>query len=761
MSTIEDRIVSAVTDVEYGADIAEKFVDPDRLTDIPTRKGPVKSIAQLTTTMVDHIAALKLLIDGKLSFLTKADMEAFSVLGNPEAWVWNDPVKLNNGLYGYDGSAWVPSSLDFAADVYSELSAVLYTSPALAAARALDGGLIDFVADLAEEIIPAIFSEETNEILLGFDKSGRCMLNLHPDAMTPIAVLAASRSGGDGLVNFSSSSSDGCVPAIVSDETDQVLLGFDERGRAVLDLSPASVAGSISYSSQRAIDAAFREFVTDEGEQIVPAIYSEETDDILLGFDVRGRAELDLTPSSMSRIISAAEPSSSLEYVDPVSHSADLAFAIVDDSPRPQIIASCDNNGIWNFSGQKNDYGINLLNRPILYHIVQDGQSQSTGHSTKPPLTISQTRVNYPLMQVGGLTTTTEANFSSLVPLIETIGESPAAGMAQGLMEALEVLGVDVESAKFKLAFSNPGVGGTIISRYVTGGNYHSRFYSQIRWMQKAADDLDLDYQLHAFTWTLGGTDMGAGTSYGDFLSMLLQLRAERELESRRILRRPALELHSILWQNGARTWVVNQNSISQPMNLDIPNAQVAAARQDARTHLACPSYMFDFLDGVHLTNIGSKLLGHYLQRVYRTVVIEEKEWAPLWPTNITENNRVIKLDLNVPVPPLQFDTDRLTSISDQGFMVADDDGLLVITGINIVDGVGVELLINRDLGLNPRLSYAENFTESGSAHTGNQPRGLLHDSAGYTEKYIEPSLGLTIPMHNWCITFNEAIVRI
>ena len=685
MSTIEERIVTAVNDVEYGADIVEKFVDSDQLTDISTRKGPVKSLAQLTSTvsatktqaessmathvaevevskdsanqaildaktqaessMSDHVAALKMLVDGKLSFLTKAAMEAFSVTGNPEAWVWNDPVKLNNGLYGWDGSAWIPSSLDFAADVYAELSSVLYTAPALASARALEGGLIDFVAGLSEEV----------------------------------------------------------TPAIVSDETDQVLLGFDKFGRAALDLAP----------------------------------------------------------SSLAVVASAIQSDNSLGYVEPVSHSDDLAFVLVDDSPRAQIVASCDNSGVWNFSGQKNDYGINLLNRPILYHIIQDGQSQSTGHSTKPPLTTTQTRGNSPLMQVGGLTTTTEDNFSSLVPLIETIGESPAAGMAQGLMEALEVLGVDVEAARFRIAFSNPGVGGTKIEQYVTGGNHYHRFYSQITWMQKAADQTDLDYQLHAFTWTLGGTDMGAGTSYDDFLSMLLQLRSEREIEARRILRRPSIELHSILWQNGARTWVENQNSTSQPMKLDIPNAQVAAAKQDARSHLACPSYMFDYIDAVHLTNVGSKLLGHYLQRVYRTVIIEEKEWAPLWPTKITENDRVIKLELNVPVPPLQFDTERLKSISDQGFMVADDDGVLVITGINIANGVDVEISVDRDLGVNPRLSYAENFTGSGTAYTGDQPRGLLRDSAGYMEKYMEPSLGLIIPMHNWCIAFNEAIVGV
>jgi hypothetical protein len=759
MTTVEQRVDASVASIEYAADVAEKFIDPARLTDIPTNKGPVKTLANLNQIAEEHVIALRSLIDGKLSFLTKADMQLSAVIGNPEAWVWNDPVKQNNGLYGYDGSAWVPSSLDFAADVYAELASVLYTSPALAAARALDGGLIDFVADLAEEIIPAIFSGNTNDILLGFDSSGRAILDLHPDVITPISVVVASRSGGDGLVSFSSNSTDDCVPVIASEETGQVLLGFDKSGRGIVDLHPDSMTPIAVLAALRSGEDALANMSSSSVGDYTPAVVSDETNQMLLGFDENGRAVVDLDPVSLVRISQAIQSDNSAEGFIPLSHSSDIAFAIVDDSPRAQIIVSCDNNGIWNFSGQKKDYGVNLLDRPILYHIVQDGQSQSTGVAAKPAITVGQSRVNCPLMPAGGLKTVSD--FSALVPMLEEGGESPASGMAQGLMEAIESLNIDIESARIKLAFSNPGVNGTAIDRYVSGGDLYSRFYDQIVGMQSAADAADLDYQLHAFTWTIGGTDMSQNTSYADFLSMLLQLRSEREIESRRVLQRPALELHNILWQNGGRKWVVNQDSISQPLNLDVPNAQVDAAKQDIRTHVACPSYMFDFVDGVHINNVSSKLLGHYLQRVYRTVVIEEKEWLPLWPTNITENNRVIKLELNVPVAPLQFDTEKLKTISDQGFMVADDDGVLLITDINIVNGVDVEISVNRDLGLNPRLSYAENFTDVGSPPEGDQPRGLLRDSAGYTEKYIEPSLGLTIPMHNWCITFNQEIVSI
>jgi lysophospholipase L1-like esterase len=121
MTTIETRIIDAVESVEYAADVAEKFVDNTQLVEIATKKGPVKSLAQIAGEIAARIDPLLEQVDGKLSFLTMAAMQAYAVVGNPQAWVWNDPVPENNGLYGWDGTAWVASESSTVSNILDAL----------------------------------------------------------------------------------------------------------------------------------------------------------------------------------------------------------------------------------------------------------------------------------------------------------------------------------------------------------------------------------------------------------------------------------------------------------------------------------------------------------------------------------------------------------------------------------------------------------------------------------------------------------------
>lgn len=70
----------------------------------------------------DSLASIQAMVQGRLAFQTRAELLASGAPSSSElAEVWNDPLTENNGLYGWDGSAWVRSELDTAVNLYDEI----------------------------------------------------------------------------------------------------------------------------------------------------------------------------------------------------------------------------------------------------------------------------------------------------------------------------------------------------------------------------------------------------------------------------------------------------------------------------------------------------------------------------------------------------------------------------------------------------------------------------------------------------------------
>ena len=68
----------------------------------------------ISKAVKDRFTELQTLVGGKLSYETKAQMDAAGAPADSQlAEVWNDPTESNNGLYGYAGGAWTKSSYDY------------------------------------------------------------------------------------------------------------------------------------------------------------------------------------------------------------------------------------------------------------------------------------------------------------------------------------------------------------------------------------------------------------------------------------------------------------------------------------------------------------------------------------------------------------------------------------------------------------------------------------------------------------------------
>ncbi|HHC6618067.1 TPA: SGNH/GDSL hydrolase family protein [Vibrio parahaemolyticus] len=97
-------------------------------------------IQSLAKDIVDHFSEMNAMVQGRLQYKTKADMDAAGAPANGElAEVWKDPTESNNGLYGWDG-AWTKSiygSLQADSIGHVQLKNDYLSSPALVGSESL------------------------------------------------------------------------------------------------------------------------------------------------------------------------------------------------------------------------------------------------------------------------------------------------------------------------------------------------------------------------------------------------------------------------------------------------------------------------------------------------------------------------------------------------------------------------------------------------------------------------------------------------
>ncbi|WP_281546695.1 hypothetical protein [Pseudoalteromonas sp. PAR1] len=73
----------------------------------------------------DKFSAIQAMVQGRLAFETKAEMDAAGAPANAAlAEVWNDPDPLNSGLYGWKDSAWIKSNFSTASKQFDKFDIV-------------------------------------------------------------------------------------------------------------------------------------------------------------------------------------------------------------------------------------------------------------------------------------------------------------------------------------------------------------------------------------------------------------------------------------------------------------------------------------------------------------------------------------------------------------------------------------------------------------------------------------------------------------
>lgn len=155
-----------------------------------------------------------------------------------------------------------------------------------------------------------------------------------------------------------------------------------------------------------------------------------------------------------------------------------------------------------------------------------------------------------------------------------------------------------------------------------------------------------------------------------------------------------------------------------------------AHARSGGKVVIVTPGYALEWHEDCrHYSNHGERHLGEYFAKAYARVVLEGKKWEPVRPRKVTMAGTTITAQFHVPVPPLVFDTQRVTDPGHYGFEVVDGAGNNVaITNVKLAGPDTVTITV-ANAAQGAKLRYA--FTGVPFTCPGRfvGPRGNLRDS--------------------------------
>ena len=208
-------------------------------------------------------------------------------------------------------------------------------------------------------------------------------------------------------------------------------------------------------------------------------------------------------------------------------------------------------------------------------------------------------------------------------------------------------------------------------------------------------------------------------------------------------------------------------DSRSDTNDLAIDMAQWALARDRDDVILACPMYPYPD-KGVHNTSNGARWLGENLAKVADRIFLKREGWTGFVPyrINIDPNDSTVwYATFLVPNPPLVFrdyyEGNTATDRTDKGFRVYDDTGDVTVTP-TLEGACTVKLSLSRELGTNPRFSYAGD-AQNGSGNLADSDPSLATTNYEFVtdmdaSENIVALVDKPYPLRNWAWPVNVPI---
>ncbi|WP_284085102.1 sialate O-acetylesterase [Acinetobacter haemolyticus] len=361
-------------------------------------------------------------------------------------------------------------------------------------------------------------------------------------------------------------------------------------------------------------------------------------------------------------------------------------------------------------------------------HFLSYGQSLSIGAGGQPAISLTQYASN---LTFAGGPRAASGNYLPVKPLVEddlnaldggtNRGETLCSGAANyASQQMLKQNGIKPQD--HVILATAGGRGGYRISQLNKGTTwYENNMLAHITNAVNHCATNSLTYSMPLVSWAQGEFDQNkTDITREQYAAMLEQLQVDMQTD--------------IKTRSGMKTripFVTYQTSWYSRLRNHVALAQLDVVKRNEDFYFSTPMYHLPHADdNLHLNNVGNKLFGCYVGRVYKQLVIDQIHPEFLCPISAEMQGTKIIVRFHVPKAPMVLDAVNLAATTDHGFKVVDNVGATVAHSSIAVasDGTKIEIELG-SVPVNPiKVRYALDYLGAGLT-IGDGASGNLRDS--------------------------------
>ncbi len=297
------------------------------------------------------------------------------------------------------------------------------------------------------------------------------------------------------------------------------------------------------------------------------------------------------------------------------------------------------------------------------------------------------------------------------------------------------------------------GKNGTIISKLSKGSQPYQKLIHDIKTAYESATDRGWSFEMPALCWMQGETDANSypGTNYRE---LFLHFSKDINDDVRRITGQKK-DVEIICYQTNSLTRAEYFNPLAYHCpETEVAQTQLELIRDNSLFHASGPTYPYNCVNEIiHIDGRGQMMHGILTALAAHDILTNQEKLRGLIPLKAIHHDKEIIVELNVPYPPLRFDTTQVAKAANYGFSVITPGNQNIIQDVSLQDN-SVRIICSKSTK-NCHVRYAVNGDKmkSGRLHG---PRGNLRDSQG--DSLILSIQGKDYPIHNWCYQFDMPI---
>lgn len=283
------------------------------------------------------------------------------------------------------------------------------------------------------------------------------------------------------------------------------------------------------------------------------------------------------------------------------------------------------------------------------------------------------------------------------------------------------------------------GHGMNTIQQLMKPSEPYNKFIKEIATAYKKAQARGWEFYVPAVCWMQGESDIVEYPNY-DYKEYFHRMYNNLNTDIKQVTHQKD-DIRIICYQSTTVTkglrYKANNYYATEPIT---PTAQMELIRDDSLIWASGPTYPYDFVnESLHIDAVGQQNIGRLAAKSALGIIRNKKRNIGLVPMGYHVEGNDIRIDFNVPCPPLCFDSIQVKKIDNYGFNVISRDGVDIVSDVTIEENSVVIRCAESPQNCKLRYGINGEFLKGGRKVG---PRGNLRDS----EENVS----------NWCLLFEK-----